>query len=311
MYILKSNDFSQTQIAKKLGVSVSTISRELKRNSGQRGYRYQQADQLAQERRRAASQKAAQKLTQRATALIEGALKQYWSPEQISGRFKQQGILQISKETIYLHIWKDKKKGGTLYMYLRHAGKRYQRRKNILGGRGYIPNRVGIEQRPSVVESKARIGDWEADTIIGAQHQGALMSLVDRASKLTILKKLTSKTASEVAQVAIKSLRALKKKVHTMTFDNGKEFSQHAQIARELNAKMFFARPYHSWERGLNEHTNGLVRQFVPKKENIHKIPQEHIKLIEDNLNHRPRKVLNYKTPYEVFFARPTKTYTT
>lgn len=304
IYAFNTIGLSKRQIAYKLGVSPSTIGREMKRNQGERGYRFQQADKLASRRRRLTSSQP-RCMTEDNLKVIEVKLQEGWSPDQISGRLCLEQIY-ISHETIYRHIWADKKQGGGLYTHLRHGGKKYNRRSSGKAGRGCIPNRVDIKERPATVEEKSRVGDWEGDTIVGANHQGAILTLVDRKSKYTIMEKLEAKTAREVLAASKKRLKKLRHKVRTMTFDNGKEFSMHEQITKALKAKCYFATPYHSWERGLNEHTNGLIRQYIPKSSDLTKLSKNEVQWIENCLNSRPRKVLEYKTPEEVFYNRST-----
>jgi len=241
-------------------------------------------------------------MTPQVIKIIEEKLKEKWSPEQISGRLKLESDINISHESIYKHIWADKHQGGTLYMHLRHAGKKYNKRSSGKAGRGCIPNRTDIKERPAIVEEKLRLGDWEGDTIIGANQKGAILSMVDRGSKLTLLAKLKDKCAVGVV-VATKACfdRLAEPIVHTITYDNGKEFSSHEQISESLDAQCYFATPYHSWERGLNEHTNGLVRQYLPKGTEFSSVSARAIQKIEDALNDRPRKVLAYLTPREVY----------
>lgn len=300
----KASGWSMRRMAKQLGFDVSSISREIKRNSGKRGYRLNQADIRAIERRRAASRRA-YKMSAALIMRIQEKIKIDWSPQQISGRFKKEGIF-ISHESIYTMIWADKKTGGELYKHLRHRGK-YHKRSSGKAGRGCIPGRVDISERPKIVERKSRIGDWEGDTIIGARNQGTILSLVDRCSKFTQLKSLERKTSSLVFQATVEKMRLLPHPVHTMTFDNGKEFAQHKKIAMTLNTLCYFATPYHAWERGLNEHTNGLVRQYLPKSTDLSNVTDELLERIEELLNHRPRKALGYKTPFEVFFRRSSR----
>jgi IS30 family transposase len=297
IYVLKAMELSLRDIAQKIGIHVSSISREISRNTGLRGYRINQADTLARERRSNAS-RTPKKLTDELKAEIDCKLLEEWSPEQISGRFKLDKI-SISHESIYQYIWKDKRSGGQLYEYLRHSGKKYNKRSSGKAGRGCIPNRVDITLRPMIVEEKSRIGDWEGDTIISAGSRTAILSYVDRHSKFTLLKKIGEKTAANVRQATVEKLGSLPFQVHTITYDNGKEFSGHQDIANDLNAKCFFATPYHSWERGLNEHTNGLVRQYLPKWFDFKDVTDDEIQLIENRLNNRPRKVLQFKTPFE------------
>jgi IS30 family transposase len=293
---------TQKQIAKKLEVSPATISRELKRNTGLKGYRYKQAHDKATVRRIKASG-AAKRMTPEVLELIMQMLNSKWSPEQISGRLKLDSIF-ISHESIYRYIWQDKKNGGSLYKGLRRSGKKYNRRNSGKAGRGCIPNRIDIKERPSSVELKEAIGDWEGDTIIGAKHKGAIVSMVDRKSKFTKLRLSANKTAELVTIQVEKCFRLLPAKAkNTLTLDNGKEFSLHGIITKNIGIKCYFATPYHSWERGLNEHTNGLVRQYFPKSCDFAKLTNQEVQYVEDQLNNRPRKVLGFKTPREVFYG--------
>jgi IS30 family transposase len=303
IYALLQSGHSQAHIARQIGVNRSTVSRELVRNVGARGYRFKQAHEKASQRRQKASDQP-RKMTPDVVKLIEEKLtREQWSPDQISGRLEKDGVLFISHETIYRHVWKDKKDGGTLYLHLRHSGKKYNKRNSKNSGRGLIPNRVDIDQRPAIVAAKSRIGDWEADTIIGANHKGAVMSHVERRSKYTKLAKLPDKTANSVVQACRRVLSPLAHRIKTITYDNGKEFASHAEIATSLGALSYFAKPYHAWERGLNEHTNGLVRQYFPKGSNFSILSNADVQRVEDKLNSRPRKILGYHTPREVFFS--------
>ena len=301
IYAFKAINLSLRNIAKQVGTDVSTISRELARNTGGCGYRFKQADSLACERRAHPSQ-TPKKLTEDFKEKIESKLLVDWSPEHISGRFKLKGV-SISHESIYRYVWKNKRAGGQLYKHLRHHGKRYNKRSSGKAGRGCIPNRVDISERPAIVESKSRIGDWEGDTVISAISKTAILTLVDRHSKLTRIKKLGRKTAENVDVATRECLLSLPHPVLTITYDNGMEFAAHRATALALNALSYFATPYHSWERGLNEHTNGLIRQYLAKTADFKEVTDAEIQKIENKLNHRPRKVLNFKTPYEVFFA--------
>lgn len=299
IYALKSTGTSLRKIATVVGRHASTISREIERNTGGRGYRYKQADAKAVERHANAS-RTPKKLTPELIAIIEGDLREEWSPDQIAGRLKEKNIATITHETIYQLVWKDKRSGGTLFKHLRHNGKKYNKRSSGKAGRGCIPNRVDIDERPAIVEQKARIGDWEGDTIIGVKHQGAIVSYVDRCSKFTVLKKVDRKTAELVTQATIEKLRQNMLPVLTITYDNGMEFADHGSIASALKTSCYFAKPYHSWERGLNEHTNGLVRQYLPKKTDFTQVSDQMVQLIAEKLNNRPRKSLNYHTPLEI-----------
>lgn len=303
LHTLKKRGDSLPRIAEELGVHKSTIYRELERNQGGRGYRFKQAHEKACERRSKASSHR-NKMIPGTISIIEEKLNLQWSPEQISGWLKKKGNIEsVSHEVIYQHIWRDKRAGGVLYKQLRHNGKKYNKRSKGPAGRGCIPNRVGIEKRPSIVEQKCRLGDFELDTIIGKGHKGAIVSMVDRASKLTKLLKVSRKTAQEVGDALVSELAPIQDLVLTLTSDNGKEFANHQDVSMKLGADFFFAQPYHSWERGLNEHTNGLVRQYFPKSSSFDDITQDQVKEVEILLNSRPRKVLNFLTPIEAFEA--------
>jgi IS30 family transposase len=298
VFILKERKESQAEIARQLGVHRSTICRELKRNRIYEFYDHDQANKAAQNRRKNSFK---QTKFSKFSSVIEPLLKQQWSPVQISGRLKKEGLGDISYETIYTEVWNDKRKGGSLYKNFRHQGKKYNKRGKGTAGRGCIPGRVDITERPSIVADKIRVGDWELDTIIGGDHEGAIVSMVDRATKYTKLEKVLFKTAQEVGDAIIKSLSPIRKFVHTLTADNGKEFAYHKKISQELEATVYFATPYHSWERGLNEHTNGLVRQYFPKGAKFNEISEEQLKSVEFALNNRPRKALSFETPMEAF----------
>jgi len=291
---------NQTQIAANLGCHKSTISRELRRNQGRKGYRPYQADELAFDRQCEAYRA---RIAWQTWQEVERLLRLDWSPQQISGRLRLEQQPTVSHEWIYLHIYDDKRRGGTLHRHLRSQKKQRKRYSGYLR-RGQIRNRTSIVARPQIVASKGRFGDWEADTIVGARHKGGILSAVERKSKLTRLRKLATKAAAEMKDNMIALLAPLAAKVHTITVDNGKEFCEHELIAAGLQARLYFAHPYASWERGLNENTNGLVRQYFPKKYAFSRISDQDLQQVEDLLNNRPRKTLGYRTPNEVFFKQ-------
>jgi IS30 family transposase len=288
-------------IARELQRSHATISRELRRNRTVHGYHAAQAQRMAQNRAVYRNQQR-RKIKEQLQDTVIGKLRERWSPEQISGWLRRQGV-RLSHETIYRFVWRDKRQGRLgLANCLRHGGRKYQKRgQRTYAGRGYIPGRIDIDQRPAIVAEKSRIGDWELDTIVGAGQQGFLVSLVERMSKYTKLVLVPDRTAETVKAAILQALGPLRHKVLTLTADNGKEFASHQAIAAALEARFFFAKPYHSWERGLNEHTNGLVRQFLPKKTNFRTITPEQVQRIENLLNTRPRKILGFLTPHEIF----------
>lgn len=289
---------SRTEIASVVGVHKSTVSRELKRNHGQRGYRTQQAHALAVSRRK----KAKLRILPETWALIEGLIRQDWSPEQVSGRLESEYNIRVSHEWIYQHILADKRVGGDLYRHLRCQKKR-RKRYGSYDRRGILPNRVSIDERPEVVGRRERLGDWEVDTIIGKGRQPVLVTLTERKSRLTLLRKVERKTAEAVAAAVVTLLMPWKANAHTLTSDNGKEFALHQIIAKLLEADYFFAHPYAAWERGTNENMNGLLRQYFPKKRDLETVTDEEIEFVMCRLNNRPRKTLAYNTPFEVFLS--------
>jgi len=299
IYALKKADHSQTEMAAIIGCHKSTISRELKRNGGQRGYRPKQADELAHSRKLPAHRSRIQSAT---WAVIESLLLQQWSPQQISGRLTLEQQESVSHERIYQHIYTNKRAGGQLYRNLR-CQKTRRKRYGQRDRRGQLPERRSIDERPKIVDTKQRFGDWEADTILGQNHQQAIVSLVERKSKLTRLGRVERNTAEAVGREVTAQLESLT--VKTITSDNRREFAHHKSIAQQLGADFYFAHPYSSWERGLNENTNGLVRQYFPKKSDFSKITDRQINRVIERLNNRPRKTLGYKTPNEVFFKQP------
>jgi transposase, IS30 family len=296
--VLKKSGMTQQEMAEAVGTSQSTISRELKRNTGHRGYRHKQAQRQTDERR----QNAAKAVKMRASMikLVEQKLVEKWSPEQISGWLREACGEQLSHERIYQHIWEDKHAGGELYIHLRRHGKRYQKRSNGKQSRGQIRNRVGIEERPAVVDNKSRIGDWEIDTVIGKGHSGAMVTIVERVTQFALVASVPHKSAEAVTEATIKLLKSYRGALHTITADNGKEFAYHERLTKELEAEVYFARPYHSWERGLNENTNGLLRQYWPKSMDLKKVTNEEVRAVVTQLNRRPRKTLGFKTPEEL-----------
>jgi IS30 family transposase len=281
------------------------VSRELSRNHGQRGYRPKQAHRLALERRAEACKFV--KMTSHVILLIEELIRQDFSPEQVCGFLRRQHNIRISHESIYRHVLKDKARGGDLYLHLRHHRKKRKKRYGSFDRRGQIKGRVSIDQRPAIVDAKNRLGDWEIDTIIGKNHKGVLLSIVERKSKFTLIRKLPNKRADLVAEAAIDLLNPFEQKVFTITADNGKEFAHHKRIKEQLKTHVYFAHPYHAWERGLNENTNGLIRQYFPKGMSFETIKHSHVQMVMDRLNNRPRKTLGYKTPVEVFLHSTTK----
>lgn len=298
--VLKEEGFSQSEIAKKIGKHNSVVCRELKRNCDKRSGKYKA--ELAE--KKCASRHQFKKKKIRFTADIkydvENLIKEDYSPEQVVGFSKLQGKACVSVERIYQYIWKDKKQGGSLYKHLRTEGKRYRKRGASKDKRGQIPDKVGIENRPKIVDEKTRIGDVEIDLVIGKNHKKAILTANDRVSGKVKMALLNTKSAEETSKKVVEILTEWKPFLQTITSDNGKEFTLHKEIAQELEVDYFFAKPYHSWERGANENLNGLVRQYFPKDHEFNQITQKDIQYVENKLNNRPRKRFGFLTPNQV-----------
>lgn len=290
---------TQRQIAQEVGRSPSTVSRELRRNKGIDGYQAETAQRVSDQRRQQAHKH--HKRIPELIAWVEARLKDDWSPEQIAGSLKASDYPLVSHEWIYRHIERDKQAGGDLYKHLRHRCKRYRKRYGSQERRGQIIGRVGIEERPGIVDDRSRVGDWEGDTVRG-KGRSALVTLVERKSLQVVIQKVKRATAEKTAAAIVSRLGAVAELVATITFDNGKEFAYHGQIAEALGCDAYFARPYHSWERGTNENLNGLIRQYFPKGTDFDLVTDEEIAEVERKLNLRPRKRLGYQAPIEVFW---------
>ena len=306
IYAMLQAGKSKKQIALELSRHPSTITREIRRNTGLRGYRPKQAHSIALHRRFNAHKVV--KMTPDTVKYIESRIRQEHSPEQISDSMIMDNLWsgpRVSHERIYRHIWQDKATGGDLHKYLRIIGtKKKRKRRNSKDTRGCIKNRISIDNRPDIVDKKVRIGDWEGDTVVGKNHKGALVTLVDRKSKLTRIAKVDTYTAGAVEKAIVNLMADLPRRNYTLTVDNGKEFANHQEVAKALKIKVFFADPYCSWQRGLNENTNGLIRQYVPKGSDIRRLTDQQIEHIADRLNNRPRKSLGFKTPNQVFYKQ-------
>jgi len=296
IYRMNKAGKSQPEIAQAIGFGQSTVSKELNRNKGKRGYRPKQAHQKATKRKKDKISRECI-IKGKIKEIVEKRLKRKHSPEQISGRLKIHGI-QVSHETIYKYIIEDKADGGTLFKTLRINGKRRYRRRAKAGRVGKISGRVGLEQRPKVVDLRLRFGDWEVDLIEGIKGSGFLLSLYERKSRLGKLVYLPTKGAEGTAQAIIKALKGYK--VKTLTYDNGLEFARHAEVSKELKARGYFCAPYHSWEKGGVENYNGLVRQYFPKGSDFRLISRLELRRVEQEINQRPRKTLSYKSPSEL-----------
>ena len=293
IHALMKAGHDQSQIAKLLDRHKSTISRELSRNTGSRGYRPKQACEMSADR--AQNSRNASTVAPWVKEQANALLRVQWSPEQIASQ------LPISHETVYQHVYADKAQGGALWKNLRCQK---QKRERYAGGRerrGQIPNRRPLSDRPLHIEARKQVGHWECDTVIGANHKGAVVTMVERKSGYAVMAKVTNKTSALVSSAIVDKLQPLAARVKTLTFDNGKEFAGHAYIDEQLQSTAYFARPFASWERGSNENLNGLLRQYVPKKRAMSTVTDKEIRMIQNRLNNRPRKRLGFKTPAEVF----------
>ncbi len=298
---LKSNK-SYSEIATILNRSRSTISREVNRNSIDGYYNYEIAQKQSIIRRKLARKHI--RFTPEMKSRVIELLKRYFSPEQIYGRLKLEGIDIVSPEWIYQFIWKDKSTKGDLYSYLRIKNKRYQKRGNINDRRGIITNKTSIDERPEIVDKRETIGHWEADLVVGKGRTGYLVTATERKTNYNVIGYVTHKDTVSVSKELVRILRPYKQSVLSITTDNGKEFANHEYVANKLAIEYYFAHPYSSWERGTNENANGLIRQYFNKDEylsNENYVKREIVR-VENRLNHRPRKKNGYLTPYELYF---------
>ena len=293
IHALMKAGHDQSQIAKLLDRHKSTISRELSRNTGSRGYRPKQACEMSADRAQHSRNAPTVEPWVREAACALLCIQ--WSPEQIASQ------LPISHETVYQHVYADKAQGGTLWKHLRCQKQKRKRYASGRDRRGQIPNRRPLSERPLHIEARKQVGHWECDTVIGASHKGAVVTMVERKSGYAVMAKVEKKTSELVSSAIVDKLQPMAARVKTLTFDNGKEFAGHAHIDQQLQSTAYFARPFASWERGSNENLNGLLRQYVPKKRAMSTVSDEEIRMIQNRLNNRPRKRLGFKTPAEVF----------
>jgi transposase, IS30 family len=301
---LHRNGHSVSDISNQLKLHRSTVYRELKRNSRPIGsYDAYYANNLSEIRKERFAKN--RKFTSPMKTLIKEKLeKEQWSPEQITGYCNKNNIPMVSHERIYQYIYQEKRNGGNLFEHLRTGKKKYKKRygkhKNP---KVIIKNKVSIDERPEIINNKERYGDWEIDTIIGKNHKGAIVTIVERKSSFILIRKLKGKNAEELAKQTIRLMMPYKDLVHSITSDNGTEFANHEYIAQKLNAQFYFAHPYSSWERGLSEYSNKLIRQYIPKKSNFNLFSNDYLNELNRKLNNRPRKLLNFNSPLKVFIS--------
>jgi IS30 family transposase len=298
---LRRQGLNQSQIARALGRHRSTVCRELLRNSSRSDGRYRAF--TAQERtngRRSRSRRN-QHFSAADFALIDELLRRQWSPEQVAGRLRRAGLLSVSHETIYRHVWRDKREGGTLYTHLRGARKRRRKRYGAYDSRGRLAGKRLISERPPEVEARDRVGHWEVDTVMGSGSKDCVLTLVERKTGLVLIGKLKDRTTESLNRRVIRLTGRHGARFETVTADNGTEFHGYERIERRTGVVFYFARPYHSWERGSNENANGLIRQYLPKGQSMAGLSQQQCNAIARKLNTRPRKRLGFRTPLECY----------
>ena len=300
--LLRQQGRSPAAIAQVLGRHRSTVWREVRRNGAHSDgtYRPQLADWYARGRR--SRSRRNRRFTAAAWARIEALLREDWSPEQVAGWLRRQGELAISHETIYRYIWADKRAGGGLYRHLRGAPKRFRKRYRSYDSRGRLAGKRPMTARPLAAETRTEVGHWEGDTMLGAGQAGpCVLSLVERKTGYLVLGQLPRRTSAAVTRRGRALIRAQPHPVHTITVDNGTEFHEYAALERATGTRFYFATPHHAWERGTNENTNGLLRQYLPKRASMAHLTQHDCNRMATKLNRRPRKRLGYRTPEECY----------
>jgi IS30 family transposase len=298
--VLRRDGLSPAAIARTLGRHRSTILREVQRNQARSDgtYRPQLAEWYARGRR--SHSRRNQQFSGADLQRIRALLAEHWSPEQVAGRLRLEGRLQISHETIYRYIWADKAAGGTLYTHLRGARKQRRKRYGRYDSRGRVAGKRPITARPAAVETRTQLGHWEADTVVGPGRP-CILSLVERKTGFVVIGQLRARTTAAVNRRATELIRAQRHRVRTITADNGTEFHDYPAIERATGTRFYFATPHHAWERGTNENTNGLIRQYLPKRRSMAALTQQDCDRIAAQLNGRPRKRLGYRTPEECY----------
>lgn len=299
--VLRQEGHWPAAIARRLGRHRSTISRELRRNCSpwDGGYRPSKAQEQAKGRR--SRSRRNHRFGAREWRQVESRLRRKWSPEQISGDLRKTGELSISHETIYRHVWDDRARGGSLYKDLRQAAKKRRKRYGAYDSRGRLAGKRHISERPAVVEQRHQPGHWEIDTVMGNGARHCVLTLVERATGYVLIGKLRTRGSHETARKTIQLIRRHPERFETITSDNGTEFHAYKQVERATGVKFYFATPHHAWERGTNENTNGLIRQYLPKRTSMAGADQRRCDWVAKQLNTRPRKRHDYQTPEERF----------
>jgi IS30 family transposase len=299
---LRLQGLNNAQIARQLGRHQSTIGRELKRNRYWRRYQPGEADQAARARR--SKSRRRWYFTDRQLQIAISLIKLQWSPRQVSGWLRRHRVLNISHQTLYRYIWYDHWEGGALWQHLRQARKRRRKRYGAYDSRGVMPGKRHISERPLRADNRSRRGHWELDTVIGSNDQHCIVTLVERKTKYTLIGKLTRRNTTSTNKRLIQLIERERDNFTTITSDNGTEFNQFKAVEEATAVPFYFCTPYHSWERGLNENTNGLIRQYLPKGKSMAHITQRHCDAIARKLNKRPRETLGFKSPEECYAKR-------
>jgi transposase, IS30 family len=298
---LRRRGLSLRAIARDLARAPSTISREVARNRNANGS-YSAFKACSRARGRGSRSRRNERVTPEAWVVVERYLRLDWSPEQVAGFLAAEGLLRISHETIYVHVWREKRAGGELWRHLRQAGKKRRKRYGAYDSRGRLAGKRHISERPAEVEARRELGHWEIDTVKGNdQARHSVVTLVERSTGYTVIGKLERHTARDATARCIELIGRHPGLVATVTADNGTEFHSYAEIEAATGAVFYFATPHHSWERSSCENTNGLIRQYLPKRTSMAHVTQEDCDAIAAKLNSRPRKRLGYKTPEECY----------
>jgi transposase, IS30 family len=295
----KSMGKSVREIGRAVCRSASTISRELRRNActSDGRYRVEKAQSYAKARRSRC--RRGTHFDPWEVAQVHRLVQQRWSPEQVSGRLRKLRRLRIGTTTIYRWLASDKARGGSSWLQTRQLSSRYRKGYRVVDGRGRMSGKTPISERPQHIEDRSEPGHYEGDTVMGRDGRNCVLTLVDRMTRRTRILKLPARQAAEVNRVLIREVRSGRLQMKSLTLDNGTEFHGFKELEDKLGIKVYFAQPYHSWERGTNENTNGLIRQYLPKGSCLKNLTQQRCNEIERELNNRPRKVLGFSTPNE------------
>jgi IS30 family transposase len=298
---LRRQGCNNSQIARALGRHRATVGRELRRNSTRADGRYRAATAQERTQGRRSRSRRNRRFTPADFAQVEELLRRQWSPEQVAGHLRREGLLSLSHETIYRHVWRDKREGGTLYTHLRGARKRRRKRYGAYDSRGRLAGKRMISERPAEVEGRVEVGHWEIDTVMGSGSKDCIVSLVERKTGLVLIGQLSDRTTESLNRRVIRLIKRHAGAFRSVTADNGTEFHGYERIEERTQTTFYFARPYHSWERGSNENANGLIRQYLPKGASMAGLSQPQCNAIARKLNTRPRKRLGFRTPLECF----------